>query len=1150
MSHRRHRALLLACGLLPVLFVAPSIAAESPGEQFRFAKRMLLERQDYGEAAKAFDHFLAAHPKDQRAAEALGYLALCQTHMDNHRGALKSYRRLLKEFPDADETLRLEATAYGADAAFRAGDYAGAIDLYTRLLEDFPESKLAEGALFWRGEAHYRSANGDPGALRAAAADFLSYRETRPEGDLRADALYNAAFATYESGQYDPAAERFGLFVEAYPGDGRAAECSHLRAESLFALENYEEALASYAQVWTEAPQSDLVPEARAGAGWCHRKLDRFAKAAAAFEVAAGMDRAAPERRAAWRYQAALAHMEADAPDRAAPLFRSVARDDAAPDRGPAALRLGAMRVREAEALSADSPDRPATLRDAKELLEIATAACEGQQRAEAWSWRGEAALLSGEYAAAGEAFEHAQGAFGRAPGAAAARYNRAYALGQLGRDAQAANVLGGFAEDHPDHPLRPDAALALAQFTDDATVARESWQWLAGQMTGWAQEAGIPAKRRDAYADLRAEALFQLGELDRKRDPASAKSAYQRYVKEYPAHEHTALARLRLGDLAEAAGSTDAARAAYEAAFETSETSQETAQHALLRLGILDVETAQKTEDSARRRELADQGAKRLMRLLGTDPDASLRAQAHYYRGEAHALLLRHDEALGDYRAALKSGATGPTEAAALMGLGWSHRQRGEHEAAVMAFDRIARKFPESPNRVEAAYLRCLSLADGGATNKALGALASFVEEHPDLDLAVDALLKQSAIRRGIGEADALEAADDLLSAFAEDHPQHPRLKDVHLERSNLLATRAEPAVQAASRAREDLMAATGGVAWEDLSDALKTRHAGLHAAWKKARDEARDAEADVAAVLETLIHRWPQASFAASVRLRRAEIAYAYGEYATAAEHYRAALEAPGRKAIADKALYRLGWCALHRAGDANDPPVHRQTALERFRQLAGAHGDSPLAPEAHFRIAEILRDRGEEKAALTHYRQAAAGAEEDDPFAAAARYGEGVCLLRLDQPGEAFEVFTALIERSPRGEFFHEAHWGAGQAALETGAVKDARRHFDAARAGDYAGEAAAKAQYGLGLLAAGQNEWQEAREAFLKVDLFYPQWPRWAARGLWKAADAAEELGRTEKAREDRERILEVYPETGAAAMLRETDNDAHAEGVAP
>ncbi|MCX7934055.1 MAG: hypothetical protein N3A66_02210, partial [Planctomycetota bacterium] len=89
--------------------------------------------------------------------------------------------------------------------------------------------------------------------------------------------------------------------------------------------------------------------------------------------------------------------------------------------------------------------------------------------------------------------------------------------------------------------------------------------------------------------------------------------------------------------------------------------------------------------------------------------------------------------------------------------------------------------------------------------------------------------------------------------------------------------------------------------------------------------------------------------------------------------------------------------------------------------------------------------------------------------------------------------------------------EANWAAGQACLVLEALEDARGYFEKALAGDYSGEAAAKARYGLGMIAFQQKQWEKAYEEFLKVEAFHGQWPEWVAQALIKAARASLEMG---------------------------------------
>ncbi len=116
------------------------------------------------------------------------------------------------------------------------------------LFEDFrrelPEHPRSEDADYWAGMA--LSFAGRPDACRERMAEHL---RRYPGGRYEPDATFRHAFAGFSSADYGRAAEELAAYLEAFPGDAYNDEARLLLGDSLLALGEIDEGIASYGAI-------------------------------------------------------------------------------------------------------------------------------------------------------------------------------------------------------------------------------------------------------------------------------------------------------------------------------------------------------------------------------------------------------------------------------------------------------------------------------------------------------------------------------------------------------------------------------------------------------------------------------------------------------------------------------------------------------------------------------------------------------------------------------------------------------------------------------------------------------------------------------------------------------------------------------------
>ncbi|MBP5234268.1 MAG: hypothetical protein J6333_12805, partial [Planctomycetes bacterium] len=447
---------------------------------------------------------------------------------------------------------------------------------------------------------------------------------------------------------------------------------------------------------------------------------------------------------------------------------------------------------------------------------------------------------------------------------------------------------------------------------------------------------------------------------------------------------------------------------------------------------------------------------------------------------------------------------------------------------------------YPQCACRDGAYAIACAAAQAANQHAEALALARRWKEECP-----------ASAARATVEEAQALDAsgeagaAEKLLSPYLAPRAQGAPEAAERPRALQLLGLacwhQAEPLFAKADAAAVRLRDFLGGKKLRELDETKRERAAVLRREWLDALSAAREAENRMVAALSLAVDDYPELPGRAANLLRLGEAAYDRGQLDSAMGRYRQALAADAA-GVADKARYRLGWCALRQSEKAAGAEKKRlrQEAEREFAGVARDFPQSPLAGESAWQAAELRRAARDFAGARPLYEQArehGRTAEIRDGAACAA----AACLLELRQYREAydaFKAFAAAAHAGPAKAWLPEANWGAGFAALKLGAYDEAREYFLAAKAGNYNGEAAAKARYGLGMIEFEQGHWKSAREEFRKVELFHAAWPEVAALARVKAAAASQELGEAESAARDLQRVIDKYAGAAAVAQARE------------
>ncbi len=729
----------------------------------------------------------------------------------------------------------------------------------------------------------------------------------------------------------------------------------------------------------------------------------------------------------------------------------------------------------------------------------------------------------------------------------AQARYSRAWALTRAGDDAAALTAFQEFVQRHADHELAPECRIQIAaclrrlQKLDEALAAYDALRNAAGAV-GLDARVGrafvlYDRKEMPAAAAAFLEAAQALGKDARapvcllnaghayvaagQFEPAAA--AFAALTTDWPKHESAAAAAywngyalVRLGKFDAAASiltkvvaDPQAAALAVESRLALAEALAGRKEYA--GAAALYAEAARQKADHA----LADDAAAGQVFALEQAGDlaaAAVAAEAFVKTYPKSDLFPTVHFAAAEYRFRLQQYPAAATAFAAFVAacpqhalvpdahykLGWCARHLKDQPKAREHFAQVAAKYPQSPLAAESAFRAGQAAEAQGVAADAATAYAEAARLGGDGVFAQQAELAQVALELAAKQS---EPALKRALAFVPRFPKSAFLPFAHLYAGEALVELGRPEEALAAYRRVDGTQAEAaadaafGIGWAcrrlnrpdealaaftPLADGQSSR--AEEAAWWLARtleDAARFADAK--ARYAAFAARFTESPRREESEYRRALCAYRAKEWAEAEQLYAALLTARPKGAFAAQALYDRAWVQLEQ-NHATEGEAH-------FRQLIAAYPDSPLVPDARFRLGELAYDRQQYAEAAAAYE--AALAVPKLAFADKLLYKLGWAREHLEQPEPALQAFDRLVREAATSELVPEARYRCGRLLQQLGRRDEAI----AALAQVPDGPFAEKALFLVGECQRAAGRHKEALEAYGQV---LKRWPEGACR----------------------------------------------------
>lgn len=465
---------------------------------------------------------------------------------------------------------------------------------------------------------------------------------------------------------------------------------------------------------------------------------------------------------------------------------------------------------------------------------------------------------------------------------------------------------------------------------------------------------------------------------------------------------------------------------------------------------------------------------------------DSELLLHAQFMLAERYSEIENYGQALKHYRVIAARDDAGELAPYALFGLGVAGYDQKQWAEAADAFAALAERFPESDLIPQARYRRGRALMNLSRWQDAAATFGELLTAAPKHELARSAQVNAAACYQELEQwEDAAKAHDAAIRNFDAGDDQ-PRLY-YELAWSHREAGRMDDALKA----------------FRELANKFPKDPLAADAFFHLAEDTYRKQ-----GELDPNDKKRPQ-------------------ELEAARKLYEGVLDVSEDNRLADKALYRIGWCWWQ--------VDNYDEAAKAFDRLIEDHPKSDLLPDALFQAGlshangdnkELARERMEQ---LT-----AGGAFGGFSYRADALLALSDYRLALADPDAALESLDAYLSK-------HTDHHDVARAHLLKGkALYGLKRYEDATASLEEStrltrSSIAAEAQFYIGQCHQIQSDFKRAVVAYLRVQALYAADKEWCAAATFELSKCYEAQGKADEATAALKQVMNQYKGTQWAKL---------------
>jgi TolA-binding protein len=209
------------------------------------------QAENHTAAIADLDQYLSVGGESPQRADALYERGLCEALAQQYDKAVKTFQELLEQYPQYSHADKVRYEL--AWACKSLPDEAAAAAAFAELAEKHADSPLAAEALFHVGEAAY-------GAKQyAEAAQAYQGAAKADHSALHEKALYKLGWSQYQLQQYAEALAQFDAMLQTHAEGELVADAWFMKAECLFKMQDYQQALPAYRAALARAASSPQV---------------------------------------------------------------------------------------------------------------------------------------------------------------------------------------------------------------------------------------------------------------------------------------------------------------------------------------------------------------------------------------------------------------------------------------------------------------------------------------------------------------------------------------------------------------------------------------------------------------------------------------------------------------------------------------------------------------------------------------------------------------------------------------------------------------------------------------------------------------------------------------------------------------------------
>lgn len=231
------------------------------------------------EGCAIYDKLYGPPPRREAAQSDQALLRSAEADIQRKRyeGARKNLQRLMNQYPDSELIVSARLTL--AKALYLDKKYEEARTEYQRFLELHPQSERADEAHYYLGMTYFRMADTpdrDQTATQKALEEFDILLKQMPDSPFVPDAQQRAVTARkklaekevyvavfyFSRENYAAAAARAAGALQRYPGSEFEDQALYYLGESLWRLEQKDEARAAFQRLVQDHAQSEWAPVA------------------------------------------------------------------------------------------------------------------------------------------------------------------------------------------------------------------------------------------------------------------------------------------------------------------------------------------------------------------------------------------------------------------------------------------------------------------------------------------------------------------------------------------------------------------------------------------------------------------------------------------------------------------------------------------------------------------------------------------------------------------------------------------------------------------------------------------------------------------------------------------------------------------------